>query len=456
MKTKTLYLYLLTLACLLPFGGCSGDDEIQTTPLASPSVAADQATASTLQFSWQAVPGAVQYAYQLHDAAGNLVQGDVTNTTSATFTQLTDNTTYTLTVWAYAAYGSEQSRSATVTLTATTLPILQLQAPQAQVQVDGGSVSVSWPAVADAGYYSYRVMDAEGGVLSQADTYDTSCSFSLSTGTYTFYVAARSVTEDRSDSPESAVAFTVERTVLYQTQGTFQYGAYTWDAVVTSYSGGSYSIASWYGTEGYDFNFSVTADDQVLMPDYYNDGTYIWLPTDNVYYAYLYDGYNQIERNGSTVTLWFYEAYVGDYCSFTWTAPTSRLTAEQLAGNYAEASSGYDYYIYDWQSSDYSFSYDDGSVTIEAVDDQTICLKGLFWMGDSLLATLDSTARTLTFAPGQTFATYYTFASLDDVDTSVVATVSEDGRTITLSSWGAWYAGYTYVDVNSTVLTRQE
>ncbi|MGN0052489.1 MAG: fibronectin type III domain-containing protein [Bacteroides sp.] len=179
MKTKTLYLYLLTLACLLPFGGCSGDDEIQTTPLASPSVAADQATVSTLQFSWQAVPGAVQYAYQLHDAAGNLVQGDVTNTTSATFTQLTDNTTYTLTVWAYAAYGSEQSRSATVTLTATTLPILQLQAPQAQVQVDGGSVSVSWPAVADAGYYSYRVMDAEGGVLSQADTYDTSCSFSL-------------------------------------------------------------------------------------------------------------------------------------------------------------------------------------------------------------------------------------------------------------------------------------
>ena len=77
-------------------------------------------------------------------------------------------------------------------------------------------------------------------------------------------------------------------------------------------------------------------------------------------------------------------------------------------------------------------------------------------MGDSLQATLDSTARTLTFAPGQTFATYYTFASLDDVDTPVVATVSEDGRTITLSSWGAWYAGYTYVDGISTVLTRQE
>lgn len=456
MKTKTLYLYLMALACLLPFGGCSDDDEIQTTPFASPSVAVDQATVSTLQFSWQAVPGAVQYAYQLHDAAGNLVQGDVTNTTSAIFTQLTDNTTYTLTVWAYAAYGSEQSRSATVTLTATTLPILQLQAPQAQVQVDGGSVSVSWPAVADAGYYSYRVMDAEGGVLSQTDTYDTSCNFSLSTGTYTFYVTARSVTEDRSDSPESAVAFTVERTVLYQTQGTFQYGANTWDAVITAYSGGSYSIASWYGAEGYDFNFTVTADGQVLMPDYASDEWYIYLPMMEDYYAYLYNGYNSLEREAGSATLWFFEYYVGDYCSFTWKEPSATLTTEQLAGTYAEASSGYDYYIYDWQNGDYSFSYDDGSVTIEAVDEQTICLKGLYWMGDSLLATLDSTARTLTFAPGQTFATYYTFASLDDVDTSVVATVSEDGRTITLSNWGAWYAGYTYVDGISTVLTRQE
>lgn len=454
MKTKSLYLYLVALACLLPFCGCSDEDDVVTTPLATPVAGTSYATVSTLLFEWDAVAGATQYAYELRNPNGALIDGDVTNTTSAYFSRLEDNTTYTLSVWAYAAYGSEKSRSEVATLTATTLPIIQLAMPQPTAKVDGGSVTITWEAVPDAQYYTYCLHDEAEAVVAEGTTTETVLSYNLATGNYVLHLSACSDAEDRSQSEEASVAFAVERIILYRAAGTFHYGTSDWQAVITAYQGGAYSIAAWYGEKDYDFNFLIGADDAVTMPDYYNDGYYIYVPMSGEYNAYLYDGYNSIERNGSTITLWFYEYYAGDWCSFTWDDPTAAdITVDDIVGRYKEAASGIDYYVWDWGTSDYSFSYDDNEVTIEKVDDFTVAVKGFYWVSETLNATLDAASRTLTFAAGQTFASWYTFAAASGADAPVVGQIAEDGS-ITINGWSAWYSGSAYVTDAVTTLTR--
>ena len=455
MKTKSLYLYLVALACLLPFCSCSDDDDVVATPLTAPTLTAEEVGIHTLHFSWPAVPGATQYAYELRATDADAVQeGDVTNQTAVYFDNLSDDTSYTLTVWAFAEYGGDKSTSQVSTLTASTLPRIRLAAPQPVVTEVGATISVTWEAVPHATRYSFECRDADSQVVQSGRTVSPKLFFTLEAGTYTVVLWADTDDWDYVRSEDVTVSFTVEKKLVYVAQGTFSFGGSSWQATISAYEGGAYSIASWYGTEGYDFNFQVGEDDEVTMPGYFNDGFYIYVPMSAEYTAYLYDDHNTIERNGTTVTLRFLEYYVDDWCSFTWEDPTAAaISVDDIVGTYTEASSGYDYYIWDWGNSDKSFSYEDNTVTISKVDNTTVAVKGFYWIDETLTATLDPASRTLTFAAGQTFASWYSFAAeTPDENTPVVAQINEDG-TISINGWSAWYSGYAYVLSTTTTLT---
>ena len=87
------------------------------TPLASPAPTV-KATVHSLTFSWTAVDGAVEYAYQLDDAAGTKVADGKTEELSVSFDHLIEGAEYCFTITAYCAEGDsshEISQAATVT-----------------------------------------------------------------------------------------------------------------------------------------------------------------------------------------------------------------------------------------------------------------------------------------------------------------------------------------------------
>jgi len=86
-------------------------------------------------------------------------------------------------------------------------------------------------------------------------------------------------------------------------------------------------------------------------------------------------------------------------------------------------------------------------------DENTVVISGCYWY-ENLVGTVDLIARTITFAPGQTFATYYTFAVATGENDPIVATFKELG-TIHFIDWSAWYGGSTYVDEAESTLVKQ-
>ena len=69
------------------------------------------ATVSSLTFTWDKVKGASSYSGELKNTYGEVVDGIVTVSTTATFTGLQSNTTYTLDIYAYTAVGSGNTTS---------------------------------------------------------------------------------------------------------------------------------------------------------------------------------------------------------------------------------------------------------------------------------------------------------------------------------------------------------
>lgn len=233
------------------------------------------------------------------------------------------------------------------------------------------------------------------------------------------------------------------------------YGEQSWEATIVAYGGGNYSILNWYGTEGYDLDFSIAEDGTAEFSSaYQSDDWYFYLPMNADYTAYVYKGYSSWEKEGDKMSFYFYEYYVDDYCSFTWVEPEhATLTIDQLVGSYKEVASGYDYNIWGWGTTDYSFAYDDNTVTISKVDETTVKLLGFYWCSEELVGTVDVEARTITFQP-QVLGSYYTFAQETDEQAPVVATIAEDGS-ILIKGWGAWYGGYTYIEGAETKLSKQ-
>lgn len=336
MKTYKLYTLLALLGAMSFCTSCE-DDEVVKTPLGTTSISSANATVSSLTFSWEAVSGATQYAYELRDPDEALVKGDVTTGLTATFTGLKDNTTYTLTVWSYAALSSDKTTSPVAKLTATTVKIVPLEVPAPSAEMQNGQMVLSWDAVDNASYYSYQLYSLEDDVeteITDSYTYDTSVAFDgLALGTYRFYIQAMSENEAYSNSEIVKIDF--ERTKLEQMRikGTFtgMNGA-TGSADLVSYDDGSYTIEAFHGAQDYNLDFAVdpsNAEVKILNGSESSGYNYVWMDASYYLAAYCSGGCSAFEGDMKRGKVWFYTYYYdkdGNYISegdydFVWGAP---------------------------------------------------------------------------------------------------------------------------------------
>jgi hypothetical protein len=200
---------------------------------------------------------------------------------------------------------------------------------------------------------------------------------------------------------------------------------------------------------------------------------YYCVPTglENYPTAYVYTawGCSNFTGNSKEGSLYFYNYfYTGGYDTFTWGKTTEDSSGDNstddttgnsdnsssalasIIGSYTEHTTGY------WNSTlDYT---DDIVIELADEDAKTVNVKGFAGSSETLVATVDLDAQTLTFAAQQAFASYYLFSAESDINTPVVGTIAADG-TITLNGWGAWYSWsgvyYSYASGMATTLTKK-
>lgn len=453
------YYLPLVLLCIGIFTSCKDEDPV-TTPLQTPTGEVYKATVSSLTFQWESIKDATQYGYELMDPENNVVYGDVTTGTTATFTGLKDNTTYTLNVWAYSNFGSSYEKSSIATLTGTTPAIVQLATPKLSVEVNGGALA-TWEEVPNATHYVLTI-SINGGTERSWDIVGTEITIgNLSTGTYTVSLKAVSDDEAFSDSELATVTFEIEKQEAWRVNGTFDDGAGNkWDVTMIAWNNGTYTLKNWYNVEGFDLDFSVNDDTSInILNSYEPYLPNIWvnagIEEDNgwieLYTATngsdFYSSFAGSKAEGGSV--WFYSYKTGGYAEFTWEGSGGSLI-DDLVGTYSQSSTGSQ--IFDGSNwVDFNSTND---VVIEKIDNNTVSVTGLMYEGSSLKATFDPKALTLTFEP-QPWLDWYVFCVYDSPTKPVVATISYKG--ITMSDWTAYYTDYSYSYIYgaSTTLTKK-
>lgn len=304
------------LALPIAFTGCSQDDPFEfddkgKESIDTPSLVQSTITVSQLTFEWNEVEGAVQYAYELRDPQEELVSGNVTTSTTATFTGLKDNTIYTLNVWALTALNSEKKGAPVASLKAKTDEIIQLSAPQLASGKGNGGVLISWTAIEHAASYSYVVYDDQGKKKKEGSVTESQVLLGgLAIGTYTIEVTAVSDQEAYSNSEVATLTFNRERLELWRRTGTYESasnGKFTADIV--SYDDGSYAIEAPYGEAGYAINFSVDPESSeiTIQNGDYADG-YVSFNVSSIYWLYSYTagGYSSFSGDRSSGEVWFF------------------------------------------------------------------------------------------------------------------------------------------------------
>ena len=450
-------IFLLSALCALT--SCK-DDEKVLTPLPAPEAGLYQATVSSLTFYWDKVANATQYAYELLDPEGEKVSGGVTEGTVAVLTGLKDNTDYKFTVWAYGPFEGDYSKSPVAEISGTTPAIVQLATPKLTVLVNGGAVA-TWDEVPNATHYVLTI-SINGGKESSWDITGTEIMIgNLSTGTYTVTLKAVSDDEAFSDSELATATFVIEKKEAWRVDGTFDDGAgNNWPVTMIAWNNGTYTLKDWYNVEGYDLEFSVNDDTSINILNYYEPYLpNIWVEAgfeeDNgwiqLYTASGYSSFAGSKSEGGSV--WFYSYKTEGYPEFTWTGDGGSLI-DDIVGTYSQNGTGTDYTgVY---SSNGTFTATN-DVTITKTGDNTIEMTGFFCEGTTLTATIDESARTLTFDIS-IWLTYYYFTEAGNVAAPVVATIADDG-TITFTNWSAMaeYSGvyYDYVAGTSTTLTKK-
>ena len=462
-KINMRYYLPLVLLSIGIFTSCKDEDPV-TTPLQTPTGEVYKATVSSLTFHWENIKDATQYGYELMDPENNVVYGDVTTGTTATFTGLKDNTTYTLNVWAYSSFGSSFEKSSIATLTGTTPAIVQLATPKLSVEVNGGALA-TWEEVPNATHYVLTI-SIDGGTERSWDITGTEITIgNLSTGTYTVSLKAVSDDEAFSDSEVATVTFEIEKQEAWRVNGTFDDGAGNkWDVTMIAWNNGTYTLKNWYNVEGFDLEFSVNDDTSInILNSYEPYLPNIWvnagIEEDNgwveLYTATngsdFYSSFAGSKAEGGSV--WFYSYKTSGYAEFSWSGSGASLI-DEIVGTYSQNGKGTDYTDVYGYGVEFTATND---VTIEKTGDKTIKMTGFFTDGTELTATLDENARTLTFDIS-VWLTYYYFSAAGNVSAPVVATIDKDG-TISFSDWSAMaeYSGayYDYVSGTSTTLSKK-
>lgn len=446
-------IFLLSALCVL--SSCKDDDTV-LTPLPAPEAGLYQATVSSLTFYWDKVANATQYAYELFSLEGDKVTGGVTEGTVAVLTGLKDNTDYKFTVWAYGPFEGDYSKSPVAEISGTTPAIVQLATPKLTVLVNGGAVA-TWEEVPNATHYVLTI-SINGGKESSWDITGTEMMIgNLSTGTYTVTLKAVSDDEAFSDSEPATATFVIEKKEAWRVDGTFDDGAgNNWPVTMIAWDNGTYTLKDWYNVEGYDLEFSVNDDTSISILNYYEPYLpNIWVEAgieeDNgwiqLYTAGGYSSFAGSKSEGGSV--WFYSYKTEGYPEFTWTGDGGSLI-DDIVGTYSQNSTGSQ--IFDGSNwVDFTSTND---VVIEKIDDNTVSVTGLLYEDNTLKASVDAEAKTLTFEP-QTWLDWYVFCVYDSPTTSVVATIA-DG-VITMSNWTAYYTDYSYSYVYgaNTTLTKK-
>ena len=446
-------IFLLSALCVL--SSCKDDDTV-LTPLPAPEAGLYQATVSSLTFYWDKVANATQYAYELFSPEGDKVTGGVTEGTVAVLTGLKDNTDYKFTVWAYGPFEGDYSKSPVAEISGRTPAIVQLATPKLTVLVNGGAVA-TWDEVPNATHYVLTI-SINGGKESSWDITGTEMMIgNLSTGTYTVTLKAVSDDEAFSDSELATATFVIEKKEAWRVDGTFDDGAgNNWPVTMIAWDNGTYTLKDWYNVEGYDLEFSVNDDTSISILNYYEPYLpNIWVEAgieeDNgwiqLYTAGGYSSFAGSKSEGGSV--WFYSYKTEGYPEFTWTGDGGSLI-DDIVGTYSQNSTGSQ--IFDGSNwVDFTSTND---VVIEKIDDNTVSVTGLLYEDNTLKASVDAEAKTLTFEP-QTWLDWYVFCVYDSPTTSVVATIA-DG-VITMSNWTAYYTDYSYSYVYgaNTTLTKK-
>lgn len=328
---------LLLMAALLlttAFTACSSDDVVKTQ-LETPTVVEGDKTVSSLAFNWQAVSGATQYAYELYDADGKVVLGDVTSATSIITTGLQPNSTYMLKVWAYSAVGSDKTASPIATLTATTNAKVPLGNPVPEARAANGGVTISWPEVEHATAYKYSYVDADGKTV-EGETETNSVTLTdLPIGEYTIMIVATSTDEAYSDSAPIQLTFQRTKAESWRRSGTYTSAGtgVSYPATLVAYDDGSYTIESPFGEEGYSISFTVDADSKEISIAGVEPNQYGYYPINvsaqNYVTLYTASGYSEFNGDEYEGEVWF-GAYIYDndgnqiggwgYDDFTWSS----------------------------------------------------------------------------------------------------------------------------------------
>ena len=331
MKKIYQILFFCLLVASMGLTSCSSDD-VEKTPLEAPTLAVGDTKVSSLAFNWQAVSGATQYAYELYDASGKVVLGDVTSATSVIATGLEENSTYTLKVWAYADVKADKTTSPIATLTATTNARVPLANPVPKASAGNGGVTISWPEVEHATSYRFSYVDSDGEPI-QGETETNSVTITgLPIGEYTITIIATSDDEAYSDSEPIQLTFQRTKAEVWRKTGTYTSAGLgtSFKADIVAYDDGSYAIEAPLGEAGYEIGFTVPEGSTEIAPMATADSYgYYSIYASSQYYVSIYPsgGYSKFEGTEDEGEVWFgvytydYDGnQIGDwgYDDFTW------------------------------------------------------------------------------------------------------------------------------------------
>ena len=443
---------LIAMPALL-LTSCS-DDDLVKTPLPVTSITEGAKTVSTLNFTWEPIAGATQYAYELAEkSTGTVVLGGITNTTSLLATNLKTNTTYLMTVWAYAAVSASNTTSPKITIEATTNDVVTLATPSnIESGWDGGTITITWPAVANADGYEYQY-EKDGETVTGTVTTNTLSISGLPIGEYTVYLRAITNDENYTNSQPIAFSFKREKLELWRTECNYNSPVLDKDFTcqVVAFDDGNFEIQGIYGSDDkIEFNADENGEIVLLNPYEVNPPYYYLHAGDYTLCVYIGSGYSGVECTREYGDIWFYVYlydkdgnYInGDYDSITWGSSEEVPIVDALVGDYTETTSCYDM-TYDWASWT-EVTGQQSEVSIEKVDDETITIYNFYGWESTLTAKVDMANHTITIDNNALFADYYTVADCRSADKAVVGTF-DDTYTITFTNWSIWYGGYAYI-----------
>lgn len=471
MKTTHKIWMLAAAMCLtsaMALTSCSDDDTIDKSPLAPTTITeGTEKSVSSLTFQWNKVEGAVQYAYELRDDLGSLILGDVTTGNSLLAVSLKANTTYTLSVWAYAALEGDKTTSPIATLTATTNDYTPIIMSTPSVEEENNVITITWPAVDNAEWYTYTITNSEGNVIQQEDNMtDTSVKLtSLEDGNYTMTITAGSSDENFSTSAPVTFDFTFVKRVIETWTGTGNMSTpdgRSYTATIALQADGSYLIPAFNGTEGADLIFRPNAEGGIDILNHYSidDSGYFYVAGGNgsCAKAYTYAGCSSfsLTETGGEVRFFAYlydgdSNYLGgDDYYLTWTKDAGP-SIDQICGEWTETTSCQDWTV-DWANWT-KVDNKQTTVTITKIDDTHVNIYNFYGWEGNMTATVNLDEDYILIEPLTDWTGYYGFSATSSESDPVVGRINDDGS-ITFDDWTAWYGGQLIYYANTLMVKK--